>query len=32
VELGDNIFNGLSSFEIFDVKCYKGVPTGTTDL
>ena len=32
VELGTNIFDGLSSFEVADIKCYRGVPTGTPNL
>ena len=32
VELGTNIFDGLSSFDVADIKCYRGVPTGKPDL
>ena len=32
VELGTNLYEDLSSFEVADIKCYKGKPTGTPDL
>ena len=32
VELGTNLYEDLSSFQVADVRCYVGVPTGTPDL
>jgi hypothetical protein len=32
VELGTNVVDGLSSFEVADARCYVGLPTGTPDL
>jgi hypothetical protein len=32
VELGTNLDQDLSSFEVADVRCYVGLPTGTPDL
>lgn len=32
VELGTNLDQELSSFEVADVRCYVGLPTGTPDL
>jgi hypothetical protein len=32
VELGTNLDEDLSSFQVADIKCYLGVPTGTPDL
>jgi hypothetical protein len=32
IELGTNLYEDLNSFQVADVKCYRGVPTGTPDL
>jgi hypothetical protein len=32
VELGTNLYEDLSSFQVSDIKCYLGLPTGTPDL
>jgi hypothetical protein len=32
VELGTNLFDGMASLEVADVRCYLGLPTGTPDL